>query len=209
MREETIVEYIADDGTPFNTDRYACQQYEVLCQKYKEWLRTNKVVFWSHYKKYMNPDLTEYSFGEGDGVNYLDWLKQRLPYGCGHVVINEHPCSGAWAEVWEFVTKFLAMDSSTIHKLEPTYRLGDILSFDERDCKFHNIDYVARNVMALRKSLSLDCADSSILDETATNTQFTIKIGASRYLIFKIFIVLYIKFQSYSKINKIKEFEND
>lgn len=155
MREETVIKYIADDGTPFNEDE-ACQQYEKLCAKYKNWLKDGKVLFWSHAGKFMNIDLCDSAF------NYLDWLKEQLSSNCGYVSINEHPCDKAWAVIWEFVVKYLNIDNSTSRKIEPNYRVGDLLAYDMQDCKFHNIDFVARNVAVTKKILMNEVPNQTI-----------------------------------------------
>jgi hypothetical protein len=150
MREETIVKYIADDSTPFK-DRLDCLHYEKLCEKYKKWLSNGKVMFWSHSEAYMNLDLCDWTFK--DNTNYLDWLRKQLSLGCGYVTIQQHPCSEDWEEIWEFVVSYLLIDKNSARKLEPTYCLGDLLVYDQQDCRFHNIDLVIRNANTTKEKL--------------------------------------------------------
>jgi hypothetical protein len=153
MREETIVKYIADDGTSFK-DKLDCLHYEKLCDKYKRWIQDGKVMFWNHSGKYINFDLCN----SPEGTNYIDSLKTRLSSGIGYIMINEHPCSSGWIAVWEFITKFCKFDDSDIRKLEPTYREGDLLSYDPHDCRFHNIDLVIRNATITKEQLKKNLA---------------------------------------------------
>lgn len=153
MREETIIKYIADDGTAFK-DKLDCLNYEKLCEKYKKWLADGKIMFWDHYEKYINFDLCK-----GDeGANYLDWLKKRLSTGIGYIIINEHPCGSSWSSIWEFVVTYCLFDNTTAKKIEPTYREGDLLSYDPNDCRFHNIDLVIRNATAAKERMMKDLA---------------------------------------------------
>ena len=158
MKEITFTKYIADDGTSFE-DSLSCLQYEKLCAKYKQWLQERKVTFWSHSGEFMNPDLTNGT------ANYLDWLNKQLLNTCGYVAIKEHPCDKAWPAVWEFVVKYLNIDNSTADKLEPNYQMGDILAHDLRDCKFHNITFVARNSETIKKTLMDNL--NQVVEETA------------------------------------------
>ena len=151
MREETVVNYIADDGTPFEVNKIACQHYEMLCNKYKQWLQDGKIMFWDHYGNYLNFELCEYTFA--DNTSYLDWLRKRLSTGVGYLMIHEHPCSEAWTELWEFVVSYCLIDKSTAKKIEPTYCEGDMLNFDAQDCKFHNIDLVTRRAKAVKERI--------------------------------------------------------
>lgn len=157
MREETIIKYIADDGTAFK-DRLDCLNYEKLCEKYKKWLADGKVMFWDHSENYINFDLCSSYEGVTYYVNYLDWLKKRLSTGIGYIMINENPCSSSWISVWEFVVKFCNFGTDEIEKIEPTYREGDLLNYDLRDCRFHNIDLVIRNATAAKDRLVKDLA---------------------------------------------------
>jgi hypothetical protein len=153
MREETVVKYIADDGVAFK-DKLDCLNYEKLCEKYKKWLADGKVMFWDHTENYINFDLLE---SDAD-TNYLDWLKKRLSTGISYIIINEHPCGKGWLAIWEFVVKYCLFDTATAKKIEPTYREGDLLSYDPNDCRFHNIDLVIRNATAARDRLMKDLA---------------------------------------------------
>jgi hypothetical protein len=153
MREETVVKYIADDGVAFK-DKLDCLNYEKLCEKYKKWLADGKVMFWDHYEKYLNFDLCTGTAG----TNYIDWLKMRLTSAIGYITINEHPCCSGWTAVWEFVTKFCSFDEDDIRRIEPTYREGDLLSYDPNDCRFHNIDLVIRNANVAKERMMKDLA---------------------------------------------------
>lgn len=150
MREETLTRYIADDGTPFVENKLACQQYEMLCNKYKDWLRTGKVMFWSHCGEYLNFDLCEYTFT--DRVCYLDWLKKQLS-NIGYMIIHSQPGDEDWDFLWEFVVKYCAIDSGTARKIEASYQKGDMLNYDEQDYRFHDIDFVVRNAKEIKDKL--------------------------------------------------------
>ena len=62
MRTENIVFYFADDGTPFNQDRDACEHYDRFCLKIKNWLQKGIIKFWDGSETYMNPKLIDYTF---------------------------------------------------------------------------------------------------------------------------------------------------
>lgn len=151
MREETLTRYIADDGTPFVENKLACQQYEMLCNKYKDWLRTGKVMFWSHCGEYLNFDLCEYTFT--DRVCYLDWLKKQLSTGIGYLIIHTQPGEDTWDSIWEFVVKYCVIDSDTVRKIEASYKKGDMLNYDANDCRFHDIDFVVRNAAEMKEKI--------------------------------------------------------
>lgn len=158
MREETIVKYIADDGTAFK-EQLDCLNYEKLCTKYKNWLHDGKIMFWDHAEKYLNFDLCS----GAAVVNYIEWLKKQLSTGIGYIKINEHPCSSSWIAVWEFVVKFCDFDTAEQGKLEPTYCEGDLLSYDPHDCRFHNIDLVIRNATATKERLNKDLVEKVLV----------------------------------------------
>ena len=159
MREETIVSYFADDGTPFEQNKDACKIYEELCQKYKTWLRRGDVMFWNHYSKYINFDLIDYTFA--NDTAYLDWLLNRLRTECGYIVVNVHPCSAEWSAIWEFA-KLYGNIGSECDKIEKTYCVGDLLNYDERDSKWHNLSLLQRNVTRLQENLMNDVAAKGI-----------------------------------------------
>lgn len=156
MREEHITRYIADDGTPFNENKEACKNYEDLCHKIKLLLGKGTVMFWDHYEKYMNFDLYEYTFQ--NETSYLDWLLNRLSADCGYIVVNVHPCSAEWADVWEITKLYSGMGNEAI-RIENTYQEGDLLVYDCLDRKWHNISLVERNYKATKERLNLAVAN--------------------------------------------------
>ncbi len=159
MREETIVSYFADDGTPFEQNKDACKIYEDLCHKYKTLLYKGDVMFWNHYSKYINLDLVDYTFA--NDTAYLDWLLNRLRTECGYIVVNVHPCSAEWTEAWEFAKLYGNMGSEC-DRIEKTYQVGDLLAYDERDCKWHNVSYMSRNIKTTHDNLLNDVAAKCI-----------------------------------------------
>lgn len=151
MRQETIVHYFAEDGTPFDTNKLACQSYETLCIKYKKWLQDGKVMFWDHYENYINFELCDYTFT--DNICYLEWLRKKLSKDVGYLIIHEHPCSEAWTDIWDFVVSYCIIDKDVAKKIENTYCEGDMLNFDVCDGKFHNIDLVTRRAKAVKERI--------------------------------------------------------
>ena len=86
MRTENIVFYFADDGTPFNQDRDACEHYDRFCLKIKNWLQKGIIKFWDGSETYMNPKLIDYTFV--DNLYYLDILLM-LFYLC-YIIYHFH-----------------------------------------------------------------------------------------------------------------------
>ena len=155
MREETFTKYIADDGFSFDS-KTSCIYYEKLCDKYITWLRDGKVMFWDHAGNYVNFELSNLTCTED--ANYLNLLKKYLSSSIGYILINEPPCGDGWSPIWEFVAEYCLFDKATIKKIESTYCEGDLLFFDPDDCRFHNIDLVARNAALTKDRLMKDLA---------------------------------------------------
>ena len=168
MREETIVNYFAEDGTPFEQDKNACIVYENLCKTYKEWLAKGIVMFWNHYSKYLNFDLLDYTCTNNN--SYLDWLRERLSTECGYLVINVHPCSNEWTDVWNFTKLYTNMGSELL-LLEKNYCIGDLLNYNEADCKWHNASLFQRNVTKKQEDLMNDVAAKGISYQERTNDE--------------------------------------
>ena len=150
MKEETVVQYTAEDGTPFGKNKLACQNYEALCSKYREWLRSGKVMFWSKEEDYINFSLIDYTYQ--DGNNYLDLLK-RVLQNSGFLIIDSQPDREDWEELWEFVTNYVILSATEQRKIPYFYEAGDLLAFDCQDCCFHNMSLVIRRASACDKRL--------------------------------------------------------
>ena len=159
MTEETVVNYFAEDGTPFEQDKDACIVYENFCKTFKEWLVKGTVMFWNHYSKYLNFDLLDYTFV--DNTSYSDWLLKRLKTECEYLVINVHPCSDEWTDVWNFIKLSTNMGSECL-LLEKTYCIGDLLNHNEADHKWHNASLFQRNVAKKQEELMNDVAAKGI-----------------------------------------------
>ena len=159
MRTETIVAYFADDGTPFKQNKDACEIYDKLCAKTKNWLRRGTVMFWDGSETYMNFELIDYTFA--DNLCYLDWLKKRLQY-CHFIIVNSQPGEEAWEDLWEFVSKYCPISESESIKLKRDYKEGDLLAYDVPDCKFHNFSLVARNTDIIHNRLKLNLANHAM-----------------------------------------------
>ena len=162
MRTENIVFYFADDGTPFNQDRDACEHYDRFCLKIKNWLQKGIIKFWDGSETYMNPKLIDYTFV--DNLYYLDWLKKRLSY-CYFIVINSQPGEDIWEDLWEFVSKYCPMSESEKIKIRRDYKKDDLIAYDVYDCKFHNFSLVTRNTEAIYDRLKLKLTDCMITNE--------------------------------------------
>lgn len=159
MRAETIISYFADDGTPFEQNKEACEIYDKLCAKTKTWLRRGTVMFWDALETYMNFDLIDYTFK--DKTCYLDWLKKQLSC-CHFIVINSQPGEEVWEDLWEFVYKYCPMSEVERVKLSRDYQEGDLLAYDVHDCKFHNFSLVARNTEITHSRLKLNLANHAM-----------------------------------------------
>lgn len=160
MREETVVSYFADDGTPFKQNKEACIIYENLCTKVKSWLHKGTIMLWDGSESYMNPELLEYTFT--DGLNYFDWLKKRLQYSY-FIKIKSQPGKEDWEELWEFVFKYCPLSESELIKLKRDYVEGDLLGYDV-DCRFHNFSLVSRRTAEVCDRLNASLARFALAD---------------------------------------------
>lgn len=164
MREEQVTKYIADDGVVFQ-HRLDCLNYEKLCDNYRDWLRTGKIMFWSGEGEYLNFKLVEEYMTETDAdkTDYVAWLKARLSGGgCSYIIINRDSSEDAelFERLWTFVREFVLCDNSRHTKhLETTYVAGDMLAYDYSDFRFHNYDLVARNAAETKDRLQKTIVD--------------------------------------------------
>jgi hypothetical protein len=154
MREETVVSYFANDGTPFKQNKEACIIYENLCVKVKNWLHKGTIMLWDGSESFMNPELLEYTFA--DKLNYFDWLKKRLQY-CYFIRVNSQPGKESWEDLWEFVSKYCPLSESESIKLKQDYIEGDLLAYDV-DCRFHNFSLVTRKTTEVYDRLNSSLA---------------------------------------------------
>lgn len=161
MKTETVVNYFADDGTPFKQNKDACEIYDKLCAKTKTWLRKGTVMFWDGSESYMNFELIDYTFA--DNLCYLDWLKKRLQY-CHFIVVNSQPGEPAWDDLWEFVSKYCSISDAESNKFRQDYKEGDLIAYDI-DCKFHNFSLVARNTEAIHNRLKQNLVDHAMANK--------------------------------------------
>lgn len=162
MRTETITLYFAEDGTPFNQDKEACEYYENFCIKIKTWLQKGLIRFWDGSETYLNSKLINYTFT--NNLCYSDWLKKRLSY-CYFIIISSQPGEELWEDLWEFVSKYCPMSESERIKISRDYKKDDLIAYDVYDCKFHNFSLVARNTETIYDRLLQSFTDCIVAAE--------------------------------------------
>ena len=70
--------YFADDGTPFEENKEACEAYDFVYHKVYKMISQGKVVFWNYKNEFLNDKLLNYKWNTDDKLCYCDWLIKQL-----------------------------------------------------------------------------------------------------------------------------------
>ena len=161
MQKIEKVLYFADDGTPFEENRAACEVYEKLCIHYRRLFVRGDIMFWDHYENYMNYKFAEYAYKD-DNCSYLDYIIKTLKTSCGYFIINEVPEGMVLEDVWEWLSKSCCIGEFDLSRIKTDYQFGDLIAFDQQDSRFHNFSLVARRTAEVEKRIKVKVANEAI-----------------------------------------------
>jgi hypothetical protein len=165
MQKVEKVLYYADDGTPFEENRTACEIYEQLCARYRKLLVRGDIMFWDHCENYLNFKFYEYTYNDSTG-SYLDNLLKTLKTSCGYFIINEVPGGMTLDDVWEYLSKACCIGDFDLKRLKADYQFGDLIAFEQQDCRFHNFSLVARRTSEIEKRIKIKVANEALKHKT-------------------------------------------
>jgi hypothetical protein len=157
MRKETIVQYIADDGTPFE-DREACEAYDAVYHKCYKMIEHGKVFFWNADGEFIRDRLLSYTWNKVEQLCYYDWLKKQLN-NIAYFRINTETASPEFEEIWGLLRGLLSLDKSREPALYVNYETGDTCMLDGSTGRYVNRDDVARSFNNIKKELDKAVAE--------------------------------------------------
>jgi hypothetical protein len=70
MHKEVKELYFADDGTPFEENKEACEVYDTLYYKLYKMIEHGKVLFWNYSGKFVRDQLLNYKWNTVDKLCY-------------------------------------------------------------------------------------------------------------------------------------------
>lgn len=158
MRKEKIEVYFADDGTPFNENREACEVYDALYHKVHRLIEYGKVLFWNYKGELVRSQLLDYTWNADDKLCYYDWLKKQL-FNVAYFRISVDRASAEFDEVWDLLRGLLNLDSSREPTLYVNYQTDDLCMFDPSVCRYVNQDDIARIFVSIKQDLDKALSD--------------------------------------------------
>lgn len=159
MYKETKELYFADDCTPFEENKEACEVYDVLYHKLYKMIEYGRVLFWNSKGELVWDKLLSYKWNTNDKLCYYDWLKKQL-YNIAYFRIVVDRNTAEFEEVWNLLRCLLCFDSSREPVLYANYQTGDLCAFDENLCRYVNQSDITRRKHELEEVL-----DSAIPEE--------------------------------------------
>lgn len=153
MYKERKELYFADDGTPFEENRLACEAYDYVYHKIYSLIEYGKVLFWNYKCELVNKNLLDHKWNTEDKLCYYDWLKKQLEHVAYFTILIGTDTS-EFEEAWGLVTGLLCLGSSKVDKLYAKYRPGDLCMFDTQSCRYINQDDIVRETQALKEQLA-------------------------------------------------------
>lgn len=152
MKKETKELYFADDGTPFEENKEACEAYDIVYHKVYKMIEYGKVLFWNYKGELIWSQLLNYTWNKDDQLCYYDWLKKQLK-NIGYFRVTVATGTAEFEEVWSLLHGLLNLDSSRERTLYNNYETGDICMFDAYICRYVNQDDVCRSYTRIKKEL--------------------------------------------------------
>lgn len=153
MYKETRELYYADDGTPFEENKEACEVYDALYHKCFEMIEHGKVLFWNYKGELVRSQLLSYRWNKEDKLCYHDWLKKQLN-NIMYFRINTDRASAEFDEVWNLLRSVVDFGNSRERILYNNYETGDICMLDELAHKYVNQDDIVRSFTSLKNELN-------------------------------------------------------
>ena len=154
MYKETKELYFADDNTPFEENKEACEVYDALYLKLHKLIRHGRVLFWNYKGEPVWDQLLGYKWNTTDKLCYYDWLKKQL-YNIAYFRIIADRDTAEFDEIWDLLRGLLNFDKSREPALYVNYKTGDLCAFDESICRYINQSDIIRNWLALEEMLNL------------------------------------------------------
>ena len=152
MRSEVKELYFADDGTPFEENKEACEVYDHLYHKVYQMIEYGKVLFWNYKGELVRSQLLNYTWNADDKLCYYDWLMKCL-HNIAYFRISVNTETAEFDEIWGLLCGLLDLKGSKERNLYNHYRTGDTCVFDSYICKYINQDDVIRNFNETKKDL--------------------------------------------------------
>lgn len=154
MKKLTKEHYFADDGTPFEENKEACEVYDALYHKVYRMIYLGRVLFWNYKGELMNhnPKIYGYTWNADDKLCYYDWLKKQLR-NIAYFRICADINTPEFNELWGLLNGLLNFNSSRTDTLFDNYQTGDTCMFDNYTCRYVNQDDVARRFIKVREEL--------------------------------------------------------
>lgn len=154
MHKETRELYFADDGTPFEECKEACEVYDALYHKCYNMIEYGKVLFWNYKGELIRSQLLSYTWNKDDKLCYYDWLKKQLN-NIKYFRINTDRTSTEFDDVWDLLRGLLDLYNSRERTLYNNYETGDVCVLDEHTCRYVNQDDIVRSFAKIKKKLDV------------------------------------------------------
>lgn len=152
MKTETKELYFADDGTPFEQNKEACEAYDKVYHKVYKMIWYGKVLFWTYKNEFFNEKLLSYQWNEKDKLCYYDWVKKQLEnISCIRIVADTQ--TSEFDEIWDFLRGLVNFDNSRERQLYNNYETGDLIMLNPYTCRYENVSDLARSYIRIQKEL--------------------------------------------------------
>ena len=152
MRKELKELYFADDGTPFEENKEACEAYDIVYHKVYKMIWHGRVLFWNYNNEFFNDKLLTYKWNEKDKLCYYDWVKKQLEnISCIKIVVDPH--TPEFDEVWGLLCGLVNFDNSRVRLLYEHYETGDLIMFNQHTCRYENVSDIVRSTKRIQKEL--------------------------------------------------------
>lgn len=152
MHKELKELYFADDGTPFEENKEACEAYDIVYHKVYKMIWYGRVLFWNYNNEFFNDKLLTYKWNEKDKLCYYDWVKKQLEnIGCIRVVAD--PGTPEFDEVWDLLCGLVDLSNSREQQLYSNYKTGDLILLNPGTHRYENVSDIARCTEMIQKEL--------------------------------------------------------
>ncbi len=144
--------YFADDGTPFEENREACEAYDIVYHKVYKMIWYGRVLFWNYKNEFFNAKLLNYKWNKDDKLCYYEWVKKQLKnIACVRIVVDKN--EPEFEEVWGLLMGLLNVKHSNVNQLYANYETGDLMMYEPYLQRYVNQSDIIRNTTRIEKEL--------------------------------------------------------